>query len=144
MDRLSIRLSGGTEIEFVYLNANRFEKGESVEFKESNIKANLQNITTGNFTDRTNNYDLDKGHRKQYCDYSRIIRKEGSAVPSNRLLVIFDHYVTQSTTTGDVFTVNSYTKERYTKDIPRVGGSRASDIIDSAQEWRNMFLVLLV
>ena len=124
------RLSGGTEIEFVYLNANRFEKGESVEFKESNIKANLQNITTGNFTDRTNNYDLDKGHRKQYCDYSRIIRKEGSAVPSNRLLVIFDHYVTQSTTTGDVFTVNSYTKERYTKDIPRVGGSRASDIID--------------
>ena len=128
--QLVTRVAGGSEVEFVYLNANRFEKGESVTFKESGIVANLQNITSGNYSNRTDNYNLDKGHRKQFSDYSRLVRKEGSAAPSNRLLVIMDHYTSQTSNVGDVFTVNSYTKDRYTKDIPTVGDSRASDIID--------------
>ena len=32
--------------------------------------------------------------------------------------------------TGDFFSVNSYTKERYSNDIPFVGNRRATDIID--------------
>tara|TARA_B100000902_G_scaffold87605_1_gene91646 strand:- start:896 stop:8434 length:7539 start_codon:yes stop_codon:yes gene_type:complete len=119
-----------TEIEFVYLNDNTFAKGESITFKECNITTNLQGITAGNYVNRTSNYNLNKGHKKQYSDYSTIVRKSNSSVPSNRLLVIFDYYKTQSTETGDVFTANSYTKDRYTTDVPNVARDRGTDILD--------------
>ena len=119
-----------TEIEFIYLNANTFSKGETVNFKESNIETNLQGITTGNYVNRTQNYTLNKGHKKQYSDYSRIVRKRTSGIPSNQLLVIFDYYKTQSADSGDLFTANSYTKDRYTTDIPHIITDRATDILD--------------
>ena len=84
----------------------------------------------GNFIDRTSNYLLDKGHKAQYCDYSRIIRNAKSAVPSKKLLIVFDQYQVASGNSGDFFTVNSYSKERYGKDIPIVSGIPASDILD--------------
>ena len=117
-------------ISFVYLNANKFTVGEQVKFEESAIQSILQGVTTGNFVDRTNNYTLDKGHKRQYCDYSKIVRKGKSAIPSKKLLVIFDKYEVSSGVTGDLFSVNSYTSERYTKDIPAIGPNRASDILD--------------
>ena len=119
-----------TEIRFVYLNSNKFAVGEIVNFKESSIESVLQGTITGNFVDRTNNYVLDKGHNIQYCDFSRIIRKGKSAIPSRKLLVIFDQYQVASGNSGDFFSVNSYTKERYSNDIPFVGRNKASDIID--------------
>ena len=82
----------GNKIEFVYLNGNRFIAGESVTFKESQITANIQKSIEGNYIDRTSNYTLDKGHRKQFCDYSRLVRRGNSSNPSKRLLVIFDYY----------------------------------------------------
>ena len=42
-----------TEVEFVYLNANKFNKGELATFKESNIEAVIQVYTSGNYTNRT-------------------------------------------------------------------------------------------
>ena len=81
-----------TEIEFVYLNANTFNAGETVTFKESSISTNIQKITLGNYVNRTDNYKLDKGHKKQYSDYSRIVRKSKSSIPSKKLLIIFDKY----------------------------------------------------
>ena len=117
-------------ISFVYLNANKFTVGEQVKFEESAIQSILQGVTTGNFVDRTNNYTLDKGHKLQYCDYSKIVRKGKSAIPSKKLLVVFDKYEVSSGVTGDLFSVNSYTSERYTKDIPAIGPNRASDILD--------------
>jgi len=119
-----------SEIEFVYLNDNVFTKGETVNFKESNIETNLQGITNGNYVDRTTNYKLDKGHRKQYADYSRIVRKKTSGIPSNRLLIIFDKYQTQDVASGDLFTANSYTKDRYTHDVPSISSDRGTDILD--------------
>ena len=119
-----------TEIEFVYLNDNIFTKGETVNFKESNIETNLQGITNGNYVDRTSNYTLDKGHRKQYADYSRIVRRKTSAIPANRLLIIFDKYQTQDVASGDLFTANSYTKDRYTHDVPSISNDRGTDILD--------------
>ena len=119
-----------TEIEFVYLNDNTFSRGEVINFKESNIEANLQKITLGNYTNKTNNYLLDKGHRKQYSDYSKLIRNSNSTIPSNRLLVIFDYYKTQNDASGDLFTANSYTKDRYTKDVPIISNNRGTDILD--------------
>ena len=117
-------------VSYVHLNDNEFILGEKVVFNESNIEANLQEKIKGDYVDRTNNYALDKGQRKQYYDYSRIVRKKSSSIPSNKLLVVFDYYQTNSTSTGDFFTVNSYGKERYTKDIPSVGINRATDILD--------------
>ena len=118
------------DVTFIYLNDSKFQVGEIVNFKESAIESVIQGVEVGNYVDRTENYNLDKGHKEQYCDYSSMIRVQGSAVPSKRLLVIFDQFQVASGNAGDVFTVSSYGEERYTKDIPVVGDSSASDIID--------------
>ena len=109
---------------------NQFILGEVIEFKESGGEYVLQGTEAGNFIDRTNNYILDKGHKAQYCDYSKIVRKGKVGVPSKKLLVIFDQYKVASGNSGDFYSVNSYTKERYSRDIPSVDGNRATDIID--------------
>ena len=127
-----------TIVEYVYLNGNKFIKGETISFKESNISSVAQKIIPGSFVDRTGNYTLDKGHRKQFSDYSRIVRKGNSSQPSNKLLIIFDSYEVADNSSGDFFTVNSYNKDRYTYDIPSVGGNRATDILDfrpRVQKW---------
>jgi len=121
---------GSNTIEFVYLNANKFVIGENIIFDESRIEAVSQNVTTGNYVDRTTNFTLNKGHKDQYCDYSKIVRKNNSAIPSKKLLIIFDKYQVAAGVSGDVFSVNSYTSDRYSKDIPFVGFMRASDILD--------------
>ena len=90
-------------MDFVYLNDNRFTIGEVINFNESSIETVLQNVTVGNFVDRTSNYILDKGHKDQYCDYSKIIRNAKSAVPSKKLLIIFDQYQVASGNSGDFF-----------------------------------------
>ena len=117
-------------ISFVYLNANKFIIGEQVKFEESSIESILQGATTGNFVDRTTNFVLDKGHNAQYCNFSKIIRKQNSGIPSKKLLIIFNKYDVTSAQSGDVFSVNSYTSERYSKDIPLIGRNRASDVLD--------------
>ena len=120
-----------TDISFVYLNANRFIANENIKFKESSITASSQEVVNGNYIDRTDNYIIDQGHTKQISDYSRIVRKEGSAIPAKRLLVIFDQYEVPSGNKGDLFTVNSFTSDRYSKDIADITGDRATDILDS-------------
>jgi hypothetical protein len=126
-----VNRASSTDIEFVYLNSNKFVVGELVKFDESNIETTIQAITFGSYLNITDRYTLDKGQREQYYDYSRIVRNRGSVSPSRKLLIIFDHYTVPSNDTGDFYTVNSYDKERYTKDIPVLANNtRASDIID--------------
>ena len=118
-------------VDFVYLNDSIFTIGEVVKFEESAIESILQGVTVGNFVDRTSNYTLDKGHKEQYSDYSKIVRNSKSAIPAKKLLIVFDKYQVASGNTGDLFTVNSYTKERYTNDIPFLpSGTAASDVLD--------------
>jgi Domain of unknown function (DUF4815) len=118
-------------IEFIPLNENKFQVGENVVFKESSVNAIIQQITPGNYINRTNDYILDKSHKNQYCDYSRIRRKIGSSIPSRQLLIIFDYYKIASGNSGDLFTINSYTQDRYLSDIPTIPDEiRASDVID--------------
>ena len=120
-----------TRVEVAYLNSNKFELGELVTFQESNIKATIQGINKGSHQVVTNHFDLDKGHRETIVDYSRLVRKNDGYKPTNRLLVIFDHYTVPTDDTGDVFTVNSYPDERFTKDVPHLpDGTRASDTLD--------------
>jgi len=123
--------TGSNTVDYVPLNTDNFEVGEVVKFKESAISAVLQQIKQGSYVNRTANYRLDTGNRNQYCDYSRIIRRRGTPVPSRKLLVIFDHYRVASGNSGDLFTVNSYTQDRYASDIPVLpNGVRTTDIID--------------
>ena len=116
----------------VYLNTDRFNSGEKVTFQESSIETNIQTITAGSFKDITNSFGLDKGQKDQYYDYSRLVRNKDSNVPSRRLFIVFDHYTVPTTDDGDVFTVLSYDKQRYTNDIPNIGKNnvRASDTLD--------------
>jgi len=92
----------------VYLNSSKFIIGENIKFEESNILTSLSSITLGSYRNVTYKFDLDKGQKEQYYDYSRLIRKSGEKSPSRQLLVIFDYYSVPASDTGDVFTVNSY------------------------------------
>ena len=115
----------------VYLNDQKFNPGENVVFKESNIISTLESITLGKYKNITSNFSLDKGQRDEYYDYSRLIRV-GTQVPEKRLLVVYDHYTVPTSDNGDVFTVLSYDAERFSKDIPVIGSKnvRASDTLD--------------
>lgn len=116
----------------VYLNTERFFEGEIVKFEESNITASIQSITAGNYKDNTYSYQLDKGQRDQYYDYSRLIRNKNIPEPSKKLLIVFDYYSVPTDDTGDVFTVLSYDQERFLNDIPSIGTRdiRSSDVLD--------------
>ena len=93
----------------------------------------LQETTPGSYIDRTDNYVLDKAHTNQIVDYSRIRRRDGFAIPTKQLQIIHNQYRVSagSTIGGDIFTVNSYTADRYKSDIPTVvNGTRVSDLLD--------------
>ena len=121
----------GQNVEIAYLTDVKFVIGELITFQESNIETTVQGITIGNNLDITERYSLDKGQREQYYDYSRIVRKRNSSPPSRRILVVYNSYEVPSTDLGDLFTVNSYDKSRYTNDIPILAnGVRATDVLD--------------
>ena len=119
-------------LKIVYLNSERFLESESVVFSDSNIKTEIQTITLGKYKDITNSFTLNKGQKNQYYDYSKIVRNSGTPEPSKSLLIIFDYYSVPSNDSGDVFTVLSYDKERFTHDVPSIGprSVRASDTLD--------------
>ena len=116
----------------VYLNSERFLESESVVFSDSNIKTEIEKITLGKYKDITNSFTLNKGQKNQYYDYSKIVRNAGTPEPSKSLLIIFDYYSVPSNDSGDVFTVLSYDKERFTHDVPSIGprSVRSSDTLD--------------
>jgi hypothetical protein len=125
-------ISNPNALEIVYLNENTFSAGENVVFEESNITTDIISITLGKYKNITNSYRLDGGQKDQYYDYSRIVRNQNTTVPAKNLLVVFDHYTVPTNDTGDVFTILSYDKSRFTNDIPSIGPKniRASDTLD--------------
>ena len=129
--------AGGTNrLGIVYLNERVFNVNEEVTFLESNIQTSIESInsqvTDGQYSDITNSFYLDKGQRDQYYDYSRIIRRKNTSIPSKQLLIIIDYYDVPVDDTGDVFSILSYGGDRYTNDIPLIGNSgiRATDTLD--------------
>tara|TARA_Y100001963_G_scaffold124705_1_gene175702 strand:+ start:26706 stop:34145 length:7440 start_codon:yes stop_codon:yes gene_type:complete len=123
--------NSATEIEYVLLNTNKFQVGEKVTFEESGITANIQLITPGSYTNISRNYKLDQGHNNQFADYSRLVRTDNGPVPSRRLMVICNYYKLAAGDTGDVFTANSYTQDRYNYDIPILPNNvKGTDILD--------------
>ena len=120
-----------TEIGYVPLNANNFQVGETVTFEESSIVTSVQSMTQGSYLDVTDRFTLDSGQKEQYYDYSKLVRNNQALAPSKKLLVICNRYVVPANDNGDFYTVNSYDKERYSKEIPSLkDGTRLSDILD--------------
>ncbi len=119
-------------IEFVYLNNNRFLVNENVRFKESDIFSPIDSIIVGKYKNITNSFNLNGGQKTQYYDYSRLVRKSGEPEPSKKITVIFDHYIVPADDNGDAFTVLSYAKEQYLSLIPKVGPDNisAADLLD--------------
>ena len=119
-----------TTVEICYLNSLKFIPGETVTFKESNIRANIQQIEVGKYLNLTDSFTLDNGQRNQYYDYSRIVRNSFSRVPSRRLLVVFDYYEIPANDRGDLYTVNSYPFNMYGDETLSFAEVRNSDILD--------------
>jgi len=120
-----------TTVSIVYINSNKFIVGEIITFEESKIETLIVSVAKGLYQDVTSHFTLDKGQKDQYYDYSRIVRKKSSYVPSHRLLVIYDYYTTPSNDTGDVYTVNSYPENKFKTGIPLLpDNKKASDTLD--------------
>ena len=124
-------LISSTEVEIAYLTPTKFTTGEVCNFQESNISTTLQLITVGNNLNITNRFELDNGHREQFSDYSRIVRRVNFGPPTRKVLIVYDRYDVPNNDTGDFYTVASYPEERYSEDIPLLkNGLRATDTID--------------
>ena len=124
-------LISSTEVEIAYLTPTKFTTGEVCNFQESTISTTLQLITVGNNLNITNRFELDNGHREQFLDYSRIVRRVNFGPPTRKVLIVYDRYDVPNNDTGDFYTVASYPEERYSQDIPLLkNGLRATDTID--------------
>ena len=120
-----------TEVEIAYLTPSKFTIGEVCNFEESVISTTLQLITVGNNLNITNRFELDKGQREQFYDYSRLVRRVNFPPATRKVLVVFDKYVLPNNDTGDFYTVASYDEERFSNDIPLLKNKlRATDTID--------------
>ena len=124
------QLNSATEIEIAYLTPARFVVGENINFEESNINSPLQDISQGAYLNVTHKFELDKGQREQFYDYSRLVRRENYPPPTRKLIAIFDNYVVPSNDNGELYTVESYDNERFDL-VPHLANKlRASDTID--------------
>tara|TARA_B100000003_G_scaffold207776_1_gene226204 strand:+ start:17691 stop:25220 length:7530 start_codon:yes stop_codon:yes gene_type:complete len=120
-----------TEVFYVKRNSNTPRVGEVVKFSDSAVEAVIQEYVTGSYVDLTANYTLDSGNRHEMVDYATIVRNPDSPTPSKQLLIIFDKYEVASGNSGDLFTVNSYSADRYKNELPKLpSGLKVSDILD--------------
>ena len=123
-----VTVPGGQQVNFVYENDKVFQIGENITLRDSGIVSQISAIIIGD-RNLLSSYEVDNGQRLEFVDYGRIIRKKDVSAPSRRLQIIFDNYVNDESS-GTIETVNSYNGLDYSKEIPLIGGTRASDYID--------------
>ena len=120
---------GNNIAEIVYLNENRFALNEEVTFQETNIVGTVSAVDVGDKNIKEN-FILDNGQRPELYDYARLIRKSGVSSPTKKIRVIYNAYSISSSSEGDFVSVDSYGRDRYSKDIATINGVRNSDMID--------------
>jgi hypothetical protein len=121
----------GTNVRFVYLNSNKFQNDDIVNFEESKISTSVLSVISGVYINRTNDFTLDKGQKDQYYDYSKIVRNFGTNSPAKKLLVIFNYFDVSESDSGDLYTANSYNSDNFKKDVPILKNNiRSSDTLD--------------
>lgn len=120
-----------TQVNFVYLNSNKFQSDDIVTFEESKLSLSVSNVYSGIYINRTKDFILDKGQKDQYYDYSKIVRNSGSNSPSKKLLIVYDYYDVSESDSGDLYTANSYNANNFKNDVPILKDNiRASDVLD--------------
>ena len=128
--------SAASNVDIVYQNDLRFSVSESVTFQSSGITGEVSAVVIGD-KNIVKNFTFDNGQRPEYYDYSRIIRKEGSQEPKKQLAIVYDNYVIDSGSNGDMGTVNTYSPDTYETDLPTFGGRPNSDFIDIRPRVKN-------
>ena len=121
--------NGTNQVEFVFVNENSFVNGEKVRFLESNISGVISKFIEGN-RNIVNDYVLNYGQELEIANYSYITRKDGIKPPTKKLKVIYNNYYIDLSDDGDFVTVDSYDKDRFSKDLPFIQYYRANSIID--------------
>ncbi len=124
-----VESDGNNIAEIVYLNENRFALNEEVTFQETNITGTISAVDVGDKNIKEN-FILDNGQRPEIYDYARLIRKSGVSAPTKKIRVIYNSYSISSSSEGDFVSVDSYGRDRYSKDIATINGVRNSDMID--------------
>ena len=108
----------GNDIYFYYLTGDKtFTTSDTITNEDnSNTSENSRVCTaiTVDSKDISGNWLLDTGQRDGYYGLGAIKRRSGAPVPQNRLLVIFDYFIS---TGGSFFTVNSYSDLNF-ENIP--------------------------
>ena len=117
-----------SQLSFVYENDNTFQLEENISLMTSGIIAKINNITIGD-ENIIDDFTLDNGHRDDFVDYARIVRKSDVEKPTRKLRIIFDRF-SNDESSGNMETVNSYNNIDYSNDLPFVFDSYASDYID--------------
>ena len=119
-----------TNIEFIFENQTPFEPGEVINFQNSGISAVATKVSMGS-KNITSSFDSKSGQRKTIYDFSRIQRREGASIPTNKIKVYFMSAEYDSADTGDITICNSYNGFNYSTDIATFAGFRLTDLIDA-------------
>ena len=128
--------SASTNVDIVYQNELRFAIGETVTFQSSGVNGEVSTIVVGDKNILTN-FRFDNGQRDEFYDYSRIIRNEKSPEPKKQLAIIYDNFVVDSGTDGDLGTVNSYSPDTYEYDLTIFKNEPVVDGIDIRPRVKN-------
>ena len=115
--------------EVVYKNEFIFQVGETLIFQSSGITGEVSQVVAGD-KNIGEDFQFDNGDRKEYLDYCRIVREPTADEPKKRITVVFDHYVIDAGSGGDVVTVNSYPSDAFEYDLPKIRGRAATDFVD--------------
>ena len=125
--------SSGAKARFVSLDTNyyyvltttiNFQVGETITGLTSGAYGVVTTVVAGSSV-ITSNFTLDTGQRDNYYDIARIVRKSNAPAPTGKLLVIYDYL--EHSSTGDFFTVDSYTdvaNQMDYKDIPKYSATK--------------------
>ena len=125
-----ITKKSNTSINFIYENNSKFETGEVIRFTISGVSAIVADLAL-NSTNVTNNFKFQSGQRNTIYDFSRIVRKEESAVPTRKLRAYYLSAEYDASDTGDITLVDSYNAFDYGVEITSFQGERTSDMIDA-------------
>ena len=124
-----IQTVGADRVNFVLMNNKSFTVGETVTFKTSGIVGNVSAFEPGDKNIR-NSFNFDNGQKDDYCDYSRIVRKNKQDIPLRRLTIVYDRYEIDASQPGDFITVNSFSPDDYSNNLPTIKKYKASDWLD--------------
>ena len=117
------------KLEYTYLNTIQFTLDEVVLGQDSKEEAIIANKTLGD-KNITQNFIFDDGQRDTFYDFSRIIRNNNVEEPKGKLKIIFQNYTIDSSDTGEIITVNSYSANDFKHNVPFYNASRLTDFID--------------